>query len=83
MVSELRKNQSGAEVQAQVIYVGLAQAYFVDPSGEFAGVGSPGEDGWKWSIKPELADENPAGHRYLSGRQTSCVCGATLLNSIR
>ena len=55
VVSELRKNQSGAEVQAQVIYVGLAQAYFVDPSGEFAGVGSPGEDGWKWSIKPELA----------------------------
>ena len=41
VVSELRENPSGAEVQAEVIYIGLAQAYFVDPSVEFAGVGIP------------------------------------------
>lgn len=38
VVSEVRKNPAGAEVQVETIYVGLAQAYFVDKAGTYAGV---------------------------------------------
>ncbi len=74
VVSELRKNQTGAEVQAQVIYIGLAQAYFVDPSGEFAGTGSPGADGWQWKIQPELATKiQDAIDIYKGGKPAAFV----------
>lgn len=49
MVSELR---GGEEVA--VLYLGLARAYYVSPSGK-AGLGDPSADGWKWSERPELA----------------------------
>ena len=26
----------------------MAQAYFVDQSGDYAGIGSPGPSGWEW-----------------------------------
>lgn len=54
VVSELRQNDAGAEVQVQVLYVGLAQAYFTDQTGAFAGTGKPGATGWKWSNQAEL-----------------------------
>lgn len=57
VVSELRKNTEGADVQVQVLYVGLAQAYFSDPTGAFAGTGKPGANGWDWSIQPELGEK--------------------------
>jgi len=55
VVSELRKNPSGAEVQVQVLYVGLAQAFFSDSTGAFAGVGMPAEEGWNWELRSEWA----------------------------
>ncbi|MGA1016299.1 MAG: DUF3450 family protein [Limisphaerales bacterium] len=55
VVSELRRNESGSELQVKVIYVGLAQAYFSSPDGSFAGMGIPGDNGWEWSEQPSLA----------------------------
>lgn len=55
VVSEVQKNPSGAEVQVETMYVGLAQAYFVDKAGEYAGVGVPGPQGWQWTPNNELA----------------------------
>jgi carbon monoxide dehydrogenase subunit G len=55
VVSEVQKKSDGAEVQVEVLYVGLAQAYFVDKSGQYAGVGRPSPSGWQWSERPELA----------------------------
>lgn len=55
VVSEVRKNPSGAEVQVETLYVGLAQAYFVDKTGEYAGVGRPGAQGWQWTENRDLA----------------------------
>ena len=52
--SEIQKNAQGEEVQVKTMYLGLAQAYWVDKSGR-AGVGVPGPDGWEWSEKPDLA----------------------------
>ena len=53
--SEKRKNQGGAEVSVETVYVGLGAAYFVNDAGDFAGVGAPGKEGWDWAVKPELA----------------------------
>lgn len=55
VVSQVQKNPAGAEVQVETIYLGLAQAFFVDKVGEYAGVGVPGPAGWQWTPKPELA----------------------------
>jgi transposase-like protein len=55
VASELRRNPAGADVQVRTVYLGLARAYFVDRSGQFAGVGVPGGDGWQWTPQNELA----------------------------
>jgi chromosome segregation ATPase len=52
--SERRKNAKGEEVAVQTVYVGLGAAYFVNDSGDFAGMGAPGVNGWEWTLKPEL-----------------------------
>lgn len=54
VVSELRKTESGAEVQTRVLYVGLSQAYFLDKTGEFCGFGMSSTEGWSWTTQPEL-----------------------------
>jgi hypothetical protein len=53
--SEKRRNSQGTEISVQTVYVGLGAAYFVNDTGDFAGVGSPGPNGWEWTVKPELA----------------------------
>ena len=53
--SERRKNAQGEEVAVETVYVGLGAAYFVNDSGDFAGLGTPGAKGWEWTLKPELA----------------------------
>jgi hypothetical protein len=55
VVSEVQKNSSGAEVQVETLYLGLAQAYFVDKAGEYAGLGTPAATGWEWTANNALA----------------------------
>jgi hypothetical protein len=57
VVSEVQKNPEGAEVQVETVYLGLAQAWFVDKAGLHAGVGVPGKAGWEWQARPEIAGE--------------------------
>jgi len=52
--SEKRKNDKGEEVAVETVYVGLGAAYFVNDAGDFAGMGTPGSNGWEWQPKPEL-----------------------------
>ena len=52
--SERRKTAKGEEVAVQTVYIGLGAAYFVNDSGDFAGMGAPGANGWEWTLKPEL-----------------------------
>lgn len=52
--SELQKRPSGDEIQVQTLYLGLGQAYFVDKTGGFAGVGLPTLKGWEWKEQPGL-----------------------------
>lgn len=53
-VTRSEEERDGREVE--VIYLGLASAYYADRSGN-AGIGIPGPDGWQWQPKPEIAGE--------------------------
>ncbi len=55
LFNERRRNDKGEEVAVDVVYVGLGAAYFVNDSGDFAGVGSPGETGWVWRAQGGIA----------------------------
>lgn len=52
--TELRE-LDGKSVEVEVLYLGLATAWFTDRTGKYAGAGRPGEDGWTWTSQPELA----------------------------
>lgn len=54
--SELR-DFGGEEVEVDVFYLGLTQAWYVDREQRHAGVGLPGADGWSWRSEPGLAQK--------------------------
>ena len=49
LTSETRKLDNGKEVQVNTLYWGLAIDYYVDASGDYAGIGYPTKKGWKSS----------------------------------
>jgi len=55
LFNEKRRNPKGDELAVQSLYVGLGAGYFVNESGDFAGTGAPGANGWEWTAKPEIA----------------------------
>jgi hypothetical protein len=55
VVSEIKKADDGKEVAVRTMYLGLGAAYYVDKSGTTAGVGVPGDDGWQWTARNDLA----------------------------
>ena len=55
LVTELKKDPSGAEISVKTVYLGLGAAFFVDHAGRFAGVGVATHDGWTWTPANELA----------------------------
>lgn len=54
--SELREI-NGESREVDVLYLGLAQAFYVNKDGSFAGRGLPGSDGWTWSPSNALASD--------------------------
>jgi hypothetical protein len=56
-VGETRAVGGGQKVQVRTLYWGLGQAVYVDATGENAGIGRPGADGWEFADDPEFADE--------------------------
>lgn len=56
VMSEGRK-VSGQDITVQVLYVGLAQGYYVNEDKGVAGVGSvDSENGWNWTDDPSLVE---------------------------
>jgi Skp family chaperone for outer membrane proteins len=55
LVSEIRNLPSGASAEVRTVYVGLAQAYYVSPKGDRAGIGRPAAKNWEWQEVNELA----------------------------
>ena len=64
---EVRTLADGSSSEVQVIYVGLAQAYYISPRGE-AGIGRPGEDGWDWKPAPEIAGQLLVALEVMQGK---------------
>jgi septal ring factor EnvC (AmiA/AmiB activator) len=52
---EVRTTPEGRQAEVQTLYLGLAQAYFVNDAGTLAGHGRPSPDGWEWTFAPGLA----------------------------
>lgn len=52
--SESRAINGGKTVEVRTLYWGLAAAYYVDASSQYAGYGYPTADGWEW---PRLDDQ--------------------------
>ncbi|WP_193213853.1 DUF3450 family protein [Luteolibacter marinus] len=53
-ITRAKEERDGREVE--VLYLGLAGAYYADRSGN-AGTGEPAEEGWVWASRPELNGE--------------------------
>lgn len=66
---EIRTLSDGSSSEVQVLYVGLAQAYFISPRGE-AGIGRPTEDGWKWEPAPATSDAILMALEIIQGKHT-------------
>jgi hypothetical protein len=66
---EVHKLADGSSAEVQAIYVGLAQAYFVSPTGE-AGIGRPTADGWKWEPAAGAANQVLSALEILQGKQS-------------
>ena len=46
----------GGGVEVNVLYLGLAHAWFVNDTGDFAGRGRPAEGAWEWTPDPAMAE---------------------------
>lgn len=66
---EIRTLADGTSSEVQVIYVGLAQAYYLSPRGE-AGVGRPSEGGWKWQPAPEASNDILLALEIIQGKHS-------------
>jgi hypothetical protein len=76
---ELRKNAEGREFNMQVIYFGLACAYAVNDDGDFALVGRPTSDGWKFEERKELAPQIQQLIAATTGDQDAAFVNLPLL----
>jgi len=66
---EVRTMADGRTAEVKVIYVGLAQAYYVSARGE-AGIGRPSPDGWVWEPAPAVAADVLSALEILQGKQS-------------
>lgn len=65
---EVRKLADGSSTEVQVIYVGLAQAYYLSPRGD-AGIGRPGSDGaWIWTADKSIAGDILLALEVIQGK---------------
>lgn len=53
--AEKRRNNKGEEVAVETVYVGLGAAWFVNETGDFGGIGRPGDKGWEWTVEDHVA----------------------------
>lgn len=65
-INRSREIRDGREVE--VLYLGLARAFYADRSGN-AGVGEPGPEGWAWKSQPEIHGEVEKAFATLDKRR--------------
>lgn len=68
--TETKDLGDGRNTSVDVMYLGLAQAYYVDQAGTIAGVGVPAAGGWQWTENNELAPKLLMAIKYYKGDVT-------------
>jgi hypothetical protein len=66
---EVRELADGKPSEVRVLYVGLAQAYYVGAQGQ-AGVGRPSPDGWQWEPAPRSAGDILTALEIFQGKHS-------------
>ena len=66
---EVRELAGGKPSEVRVLYVGLAQAYYVSASGE-AGIGRPSPAGWVWEPSKAVANDVLTALEIVQGKHT-------------
>lgn len=66
---EVRTLSSGKPAEVKVVYVGLAQAYYVSSGGE-GGIGRPARGGWDWEPSNAVAADVLQALEILQGKHT-------------
>jgi FtsZ-binding cell division protein ZapB len=66
---EVRTLAAGTPSEVRVLYVGLAQAYYVSAGGE-AGIGRPGPDGWTWTPAAGIGGDVLTALDILAGKHS-------------
>jgi hypothetical protein len=66
---EVRNLADGKPSEVRVMYVGLAQAYYLSARGE-AGIGRPSADGWKWEPSKSVADDVSVALEIIQGKHS-------------
>lgn len=66
---EVRELAEHELAEVRVLYVGLAQAYYVSASGE-AGIGRPTAEGWQWEPSKTVAADVLLALEVLQGKHT-------------
>lgn len=66
---EVLNLSNGKPSEVKVIYVGLAQAYYVSASGE-SGIGYPTAEGWKWEPSPAVSRDVLLALEILDGKHS-------------
>lgn len=57
LAEETQKVSDEKKMTVNVLYLGLCRAYYTTASGDTAGIGTPGENGWAWKSQPGIADD--------------------------
>jgi len=66
---EVHDLANGKPSEVQVIYIGLAQAYYVCAGGE-AGIGQPTADGWKWEPSATIGRDVTTALEIIQGKHS-------------
>jgi Protein of unknown function (DUF3450) len=66
---EVRNLADGKPNEVRVMYVGLAQAWYLSANGQ-AGVGRPSIEGWQWQPSPAVSAEVFQAFEIIQGKHT-------------
>ena len=70
----------GKKREVEILYLGLTQAWFVDPSGNYAGYGLPTAEGWGWIDDTSLAPSVRQAISILSREEAPAFVSLPIAN---
>lgn len=75
VTSEVRKLSDGSTAEVTALYLGIGHAYYVTASGDAAGIGTAGEEGWTWTPADEHAAAIAQAVAVLKNEQEAVFVG--------